>query len=446
MISKKSKIKLKEESSEEHLKKNSRILIIYTILGGISSFFFYFMLARVLSIEDYSLFYAFIAITYFFMIPQETVKMVTAKYTTKFLCQNKPGKIKTLYLKSNKLIFIYSLVGFILFLALYPLIGGFLHASFTEYLMFSFCILVIFLVPVSWGILQSTGKFHKLGILSFFYHFFLLGVAAILILFGFGLNGSLVSIAIADFLCLVVGWLMIRPMLKVRKETLKEKGIFKYSIAVFAILGLLIVMNTVDVFIARYFFSRVDSGLYSGISTISKTIFFVAIAVARVMFPKVAEIDELGKGGDKEESKDLLKSSLIINGTMFLALMTGAILFPELIIRIELGTKYLEIAPLLKYAIFSTAFLSFSTIVAFYNLSMNWNKKLTARVIAAFVFLEIALTIMFHDSLKQFILMTIIANVGLFILLLSTVKNLYPKPEESQDNLDKKQDLKVKKR
>lgn len=446
MISKKPKIKLKEESHEEHLKKNSRILIFYTILGGISSFFFYFMLARVLSIEDYSLFYAFIAITYFFMIPQETVKMVTAKYTTKFLCQKKPGKIKTLYLKSNKLIFIYSLVGFILFLALYPLVGGFLHASFTEYLMFSFCILAIFLVPVSWGILQSTGKFHKLGLLSFFYHFFLFGVAAILILFGFGLNGSLVSIAIADFLCLVVGWFMIRPILKVRKETLKEKGIFKYSIAVFAILGLLIVMNTVDVFIARYFFSRIDSGLYSGISTISKTIFFVAIAVARVMFPKVAEIDELGKGEDKEESKNLLKSSLIINGTMFLALMAGAILFPELIVTVVLGEKYLTIAPLLKYAILSVAFLSFSTIVAFYNLSMNWNKKLTARVIAAFVFLQIALTIMFHDSLKQFILMTVIANVWLFILLLSTVKNLYPKPEESQDNLDKKQDLKVKKR
>lgn len=416
-----------EVSKEDQLKRNSRLLIIYTLLGGISSFFFYFMLARVLSVEDYSLFYAFIAITYFFMIPQETVKMVTAKYTTKFLCQNKSGKIRTLYLDSNKFIFKYSIIGFVLFLLLYPLVGELLHATFTEYLLFSFCILVIFLVPVSWGVLQGMNRFNRLGILSFLYHFFLLIVAGIFVLFGLGLNGSLVSIAISDLLCLLVGLLMISPLLKVRKEKFNEKGIFRYSVAVFAILGLLIIMNTIDVFIARYFFSRMDSGLYSGISTISKTIFFVAIAVARVMFPKVAEIDELGKGDDKTESKSLLKTSLLINGTMFLVLVLAAILFPSLIVEIVLGTKYLEIAPLIKYSIISIAFLSFSTIVAFYNLSLNWNKKITARIIAAFVFLEVVLTITFHSSLKEFVLMTLIANVWLFLVLLSTIKT-YPKP------------------
>lgn len=429
-VSKNSKI----PSNEYQLKRNSRLLIIYTILGGISSFFFYFMLARVLSVEDYSLFYAFIALTYFFMIPQETVKMVTAKYTTKFLCQNKPGKIKTLYIDSNKFIFKYSIVGFFVFLLLYPLLGKFMHATFLQYLLFSVCILVIFLVPVSWGVLQGMNRFNRLGILSFLYHFFLLVAAGILVLFGFGLNGTLISIAISDLLCLLAGLALISPLLKIRKEKFNEKGLFRYSIAVFAILGLLIVMNSIDVFIARYFFSNTDSGLYGGISTISKTIFFVAIAVARVMFPKVAEIDELGKGEDKAESKSLLKTSLLINGTLFLILILAAILFPELIIMIVLGEKYLSVAPLLKYAILSMAFLSFSTIVAFYNLSLNWNKKITARIIGAFVFLEIILTIMFHSSLKEFIIMILIANVWLFIVLLSTTK-AYEKPVNIRDKI-----------
>ena len=421
-------------SNEDQLKRNSKLLIIYTILGGISSFFFYFMLARVLSVEEYSLFYAFIALTYFFMIPQETVKMVTAKYTTKFLCQNKPGKIKTLYIDSNKFVFKYSIVGFVLFLLIYPLLGGLMHATFLQYLLFSFCILVIFLVPVSWGILQGMNRFNRLGILSFLYHFFLLVAAGILILAGFGLNGSLISIAISDLFCFVVGLLMIGPLLKIKKEKFNEKGLFRYSIAVFAILGLLIVMNSIDVFIARYFFSNTDSGLYGGISTISKTIFFVSIAVARVMFPKVAEIDELGKGDDKAESKSLLKTSLLITGSLFLVLILAAILFPELIILIVLGEKYLSVAPLLKYAIISMAFLSFSTIIAFYNLSLNWNKKLTARIIGAFVFLEIVLTVMFHSSLKEFILVILIANIWLFIVLLSTTK-VYEKPVNIQNKI-----------
>ena len=111
----------------------------------------------------------------------------------------------------------------------------------------------------------------------------------------------------------------------------------------------------------------------------------------------------------------------------FLAMMVGAclflaFLFPELIINIIVGNRYIAATPLLKYMVLAMAFLSFSALIVFYNLSIDYHKKITARILGSALFLQVALLILFHANLEQFIKVILGINIVLFLALLTTLK------------------------
>ncbi|MCX8147627.1 MAG: hypothetical protein N3D84_04120, partial [Candidatus Woesearchaeota archaeon] len=54
--------------------------------------------------------------------------------------------------------------------------------------------------------------------------------------------------------------------------------------------------------------------------------------------------------------------------------------------------------------------------------SIDWNKKLTAKILSVALFLQIAFVILFHSTLEQFTKVILGVNIGLFLMLLTTIK------------------------
>jgi len=123
------------------------------------------------------------------------------------------------------------------------------------------------------------------------------------------------------------------------------------------------------------------------------------------------------KSEEKECNKILKKISILL-----ILMFAGAFLlfffFPDQIVTIILGSKYSAVGPYLKYMIVAIAFFSFSNLLVYYNLSLDKNKKITTRVLASSVFLEIVLLILFHKNIQQFIYMILIIDVILFLAML----------------------------
>ncbi len=429
------------------LTRRTVFLFLGLSLANVASYLFYFIMARMLAVEDYSLLYSLIALTYLFTIPHETIRTVIARYTMRFWTRKKKGKIKSLFFKSVKYLGLCSIIAFGVFLGLSPFLMKLLHAPFSSIIIIGFSLLFIFLLPVIWGILQGTNRFGHLGINNSVETGAKLIIAIPLVLFGLGVNGALLAIPLSLAIAFFAGFLPIKNIIKIKneeekhnkeyEEKLKIKGMFRYSFATFIIFIFFVAIYSVDIILARYFLTPLSSGLYSGASVIGKALLFCSLAITRIMFSAIVEHHTKNKTNKKEMKKiktertkrETKEAKKIFKGTVYavMGFVAGflliSILIPEPFINVLLGSKYLEMAYLLKYMVLAMAFLSFSSLIVFYNLSIDWHKKLTARILGAALFLLIALLIIFHSTLKQFIFIVLLVNILLFLALFTTLKH-----------------------
>lgn len=420
------------------VKKQLKKIVGFSILGGIFGFLLYFTLARLLNPEDYGIFYTFIVFTFFFMIGQESIKIFSAKYSTKYFCDKNFKLLNKFYNENIKRIFFYSIPLFMLFIAFYPIVGKLiLNTDIILYSIFGLAIFFVFLYPLCLGILQGINKFKESSLMYTLYSIIFYVLSVLSILFGFGLKGILFSIVISNAIISFLSMFIVRKSLnslikednnsKGKKSILDDKeilnnGMKKFFIAILTIFGLLMFFSMVDVILARYFFNANDSALYSGLSTISKILFFAAFSTSKGLFLKIIESNHIDDKKLKKETNKMLTFGILGNITLGVLFFIAAYFFPELIINIVLGTKYLAVTSLLKYVVISMSLLGMSTFIIFYNLAIDWNKKFTAKIVGTFLFLEIVLVFIFHKDLMQFILMNIISNLFLFFSVLSTIK------------------------
>lgn len=76
--------------------KDAFTLLLFSAVAGIASYLSYFILARILSVEEYSLFYSIGALLYILTVPQETIRTVVAVFVTKYYNKKQLGKINDL--------------------------------------------------------------------------------------------------------------------------------------------------------------------------------------------------------------------------------------------------------------------------------------------------------------------------------------------------------------
>jgi len=143
------------------------------------------------------------------------------------------------------------------------------------------------------------------------------------------------------------------------------------------------------------------------------------------MFPLVAERHEKG-----EWHKDLLYKSLIIVLIISIILIVIYTLFPNQVVSLLFGNKYLvdiildnklyiPLSHLVKYLAISMMFMSLTYTICFYNWSIN--KKRFIFLIILGTIAEIVLLLLSHRTIFQYIRVLIIVNIALFFMMLTTL-------------------------
>ncbi len=407
--------------------RDALTLIVFSAIASIASYFYTFAMARMLSIEEYSLLYSIIALTYILSIPQETIRTVISLYTTKYDSKKEYGKIRGLMKSTLKKVFIFSIIAFIIFLAISPLLTGLFHTNYWILIVAGSILIFSFMLPVIWGVYQGLGKFKALGINNSIEGIVKLGIAILIVAIlplNIKIYGALAVAPISLILAFLIGILSFGFLKKFKTEKIKE-SFGKYSFATLIMFGLVVLMYSLDIILARYFFSPKISGIYAGVSLICKALFFIATGAKRAMMPNLTIAAKNEKKQEFECQKILKKVSLMIL-ILFAAALALFWIFPEQVINLVLGSKYLDAAPYLKYMTVAIAFFSFSNLLVYYNLSINKNKRMTIRVLGSAAFLEIVLLILFHNSIGQFINMLLIVYILLFISMV-TITIISPK-------------------
>ena len=253
---------------------------------------------------------------------------------------------------------------------------------------------------VSWsGVIFSSGK---------------LGFAVLLVYFGWRSLGAISGLIIAQMLTLVYVYHKTKTSLNLSRISANNmisviKAEYKYALLIFLTTSAITFLYTADVLMVKHWFSPSQAGLYSGIATIARIIFFATGSISAVLFSAVKI-----KNGP-ELNKKILKKAL----GLILFIVGGAwlvfFLFSELIIEILIGSRYLVLAHLLAELSLLMAMVSLINLLFFYFLALRRPIIFSAALVGPAI---VCFLIFFrHDSLEQIIYDFLIGSAAVLAVL-----------------------------
>jgi len=189
----------------------------------------------------------------------------------------------------------------------------------------------------------------------------------------------------------------------------KWKDVLLYSIpATLAVLGITMI-NSIDVILARNYLSPEASGDYAALATLGKIIFFATSAIPMAMFPIVS-----ARHAVNEPHRKMLFASFGIVGLMSLGAFIFYQFFPELIINLLIGEKFLNIAPFLgKFALIMGMYSLINVLVNYY-LSIQ---KYTLSILPIIASLALIIMLDYQPNSIEQIVNTVFWNMaGLFVI------------------------------
>ncbi len=369
----------------------SLILLLTINIFFILNYFFHFAMARMLSIEQYGILVALYSIIYITAIFSESIQLVISRYTTK---EKDLGKVKNIIKRSSKKAFKISLYLFVFYLIIALFLSKILKIEYFLIALTGLIIFSSFLMPITRGVLQGKKRFNALGTNMIIESAFKLAFAVLLVFIGWAVYGAIVATLIGVYASLLLSFINIKDVTSQREKRTSTPGIYAYTAPTFVAILAIIIFYSIDVLIAKVFFSPEIAGYYAIISMISKVIFFGTQPISRAMFP-ISTDSEAKKGRDNIFTASLL----ILLSLIFIALFV-VYFFPGILIRIFSGRFIPEIESILIYPAIAISLISLTNLNILHKLSLGKTKG--AYYLIFFVLIDILLLSYFSADLVQF--------------------------------------------
>jgi len=250
------------------------------------------------------------------------------------------------------------------------------------------------------AILQALHRFVEVSIANIYLSAGRLIFAVLLVYIGWASFGAITAIVLSQFLALIYVYLktsnhlmtLAKAKVKITSQIKKE---LSYALLVFSATLCITFLYSADVIIIKHYFPADQAGFYSGIATIARIIFFITGSVAGVLISHIKI-----ENPDKENKKTLKKSLFLVGGLGGVALLTFLV-FPDIVIKVLIGQKYLEYANLLPRLSLLLFLVSVINVFFFYYLALR--KYFLAVIAILSPLLVIVLSYFRHDSLLEII-------------------------------------------
>jgi len=370
-------------------------------------------MGRMLGPVNYGVLASIISLAYILNIPMGMLNLVIVKFVSSFKGKRGLGTVAVLFKKITKIIFPLSLLFFLFFLIISPLILSFLHLkSVSPLIIIGLVFLISTFCTLNRSVLQGLLHFGYLTTSGILEVVLKVGVAVLLVIIGFSVNGALLAILIGG---VVAYFFTLYPLCRLspggKEKILNGREMIAFALPVFFSILAFTSLFTTDIVLARHFLSAQEAGFYSALATLGKIIFFASSPIIMVMFPMISERQTNGR-----DFRDLLFQS---SGLVFLICLAITFIFalaPSLMVKILYGRHYLIASP---YLIFFAIFISlytFSYLLTNFYLSIKKVKVVILTVIASLA--QIVFISFFHQSLLQIVMGSIFVLALLFVGLL----------------------------
>jgi O-antigen/teichoic acid export membrane protein len=241
--------------------------------------------------------------------------------------------------------------------------------------------------------------------------------SALLVVIGLGTAGAIFGIVGAQFLAfLVAAWWAYKLGLaspEGRYLSWPKLGIIKpelrYAVLVFVGSLFITLLYSIDIIVVKHYFDAHTAGLYAGVATVARIIFFLTASVVQVMLPSI-KLKNSGSANQK-----ILFRSLALVALVSTPALAVFILFPELTIQLLMGKNYTDFAhllPLLGVVIFTVSILNL--LIMYFVSLRHYSMTIVAIIVAVAL---ITLMVFRHENLEQIVENLLIVSLATLCLL-----------------------------
>jgi O-antigen/teichoic acid export membrane protein len=211
--------------------------------------------------------------------------------------------------------------------------------------------------------------------------------SVVLVLAGFGTIGAMWGVTASQFIaCVYIAyWAKRLGLRRAADSQLFSKLQLKPLVPELRYTGFVLICSllitlqfSIDIIVVKHFFDAHTAGLYAGIATVARIIFFVTAAFAQVLMPSVKIKNS------RKQNLALLVKSFYLLGAIGLPALACFVLFPQFIMRMLMGGQYVLYANLLPLLSVSVFVVSTANLVVAYYMALRRYVVAMAVVLGAF--------------------------------------------------------------
>jgi O-antigen/teichoic acid export membrane protein len=255
------------------------------------------------------------------------------------------------------------------------------------------------------GALQGTFAFGKLAgnmVLETAAKFI---VAVLLVAAGYGVMGAVGAITVS-----IVLSFLIPPLGNLRCEgELAEPVSFGEGMQAIVFFVGQVVINNIDILLVKHFFSPQAAGVYAAVALVGRVLYFASWSVVSAMFPISAD----PRRTDDSPAVLLVPLLLVLGiSVIFILLMSY---FPGPIVELVFGPGFHQAEPLLSLNAAATGCYALSMVLMAYEMARRISS--TGWYQLAFSGARVAGVYLFHETLRQVLVVQVVLMAGLFIVV-----------------------------
>lgn len=396
--------------------RNSAVLFVGAMIFNVLNYVYHLAMSRLLSVKEFGELESLFSIIYLLVVPATALMTVAMRYNSIYKAENNLVKAKIFLRKFNKYLVLISLLIILLTVIFSPAVADFLKLE-TPWPVILLGLMVIFsmFAYLGQGALQGWQKFKSVSTALIIHGVLKVGLAIFLVWLAWGVGGAIAGAALATLIFYLIVIYLLRFLLKQKNESadlhLGRQEIWRYCWPVFITLLAVTALYSLDMMLVKHFFDAETAGNYGALAVLGKIIFFATAPLIGVMFPMVAERHHLNGSYQK-----ILKQSLILVCLIGLVPVLLYFLWPELVITLLVGRKFLVMAPYLGWLGLAVFFVSLINFFANFFLSIQQTKFIY--FLLAGILALVALIGFYHQTLWQIIWTLNGVMAGILLLLI----------------------------
>ncbi|MDO8573020.1 MAG: oligosaccharide flippase family protein [bacterium] len=413
---------------EDTFLKNNVIFFLGSIVIAFLNYLYHPIMSRLLTVEEFGEVQTIFSLVFLSGVVMTVFNRIVLHIASNSEHDGLPGE-RALISNAASIPGLYTAalavqLPFVFFLVIAsPAISRF-FAFETSWSFSVFAVALLLTVPATFygAYLQGKSEFMALSLSQAISAGGKLALAILLVVLGMGVFGAIGALAIASFIAILYmrsrskGFALSLVSFKQMVYAIKKE--ISYGILILLSLGLVTFLYSADVLVIKRLFSPEVAGMYSGVATIARIIFFGTASVGAVL------LSSIKIHNTAEQNRTILKKGFLYVGVLGGGAFLIFALFPAQIITLLIGAKYAPLAYLLPLFSLSSLLVSFLSLFVTYLLALRSRALIPVSVVG---FIAVFVLIATNHSTPGTIVFDFAASTAFTLVLLASSLHFFKK-------------------